>query len=198
MDSRRWFLSSAGLINDAERSWVQRSTIVSRSRRLPRQTLGVRNVRLATWPRSIVMRTEDDGMPLQVDYCDVPRILAEESLLGGPTHHDGPAAISPSSCRRCMRTLRAQSALVDVAAQGTSTLTSRRTVGISAGALCCACGKGGPQEGCRTPRSLHHRPLMHAQINAPIDPRALALRERNTPLWTLRLPRVVGFLMVAQ
>lgn len=44
-----------------------------------------------TMPRSVVMRSGVDGVHFsQVDYCEVPHILAFASLLhAGPTIHDG-------------------------------------------------------------------------------------------------------------
>ncbi len=77
------------------RSWDPRarSTIVSRSSRLPRQTSRcvVRGF-FGPRPRSVVMWTEADGVHFtQVDYCDVPRILAEESSLLVRADHLRPA-----------------------------------------------------------------------------------------------------------
>ena len=119
---------SNGLIGDAEAILGPARMVDSRlAIRVvsPRQTLGVRSVRIwPSQPRSVVMRTEADGVHFtQVDYCDVPRIVAEESLLEpGPTIHDGPPSISADFVQavREVDLERAQSALIDVAAQGPS------------------------------------------------------------------------------
>lgn len=198
---------STGLISDAEAILGPARTVDSRlAIRIvsPRPIIGVRNVRIwPSRPRSVVMRTEDDGVHFtQVDYCDVPRILAEESLLeSGPTIHDGPPSISAEFVQavRDVDLERAQSALIDVAAQGPSDshfsqdcwhkrwsvvlcVREERTRGAwkDAGHLECFI--------------TDH---MHAQIHAPLDPRALALmRERNAP--TLDAPprtALWGFMM---
>ena len=159
---------STGLIGDAEAILGPASTVDYRlAIRVvsPRPSIGVRNVRIwPSRPRSVIMRAEDDGVHFtQVDYCDVPRILAEENLLKpGPTIDDGPPWISADFVQavRDVDLERAQSALI--------------------GHLECFI--------------TDH---MHAQIHAPIDPRALALmRERNAP--TLDAPprtALWGFLM---
>lgn len=82
---------STGLTGDAEAILGPARTVDSRlAIRVvsPRPSIGVRNVRI--WPSqpcSVVMRTEADGAHFtQVDDCDVPRILAEESLLTRANH----------------------------------------------------------------------------------------------------------------
>ena len=201
------FVDSGGLTGDAEAILGPARTVDSRLaiRVLsPRQTLGVRSARIwPSRPRSVVMCTEADGVHFtQVDYCDVPRILAEESLLEpGPTIDDGPPWISADFVQavRDVDLERAQSALIDVAAQGPTDshfsqdcwhkrwsvvlcVREERTRGAwkDAGHLECFI--------------TDH---MHAQIHAPLDPRALALmRERNAP--TLDAPSrtaLWGFLM---
>ena len=117
---------SNGLTGDAEAILGPASTVDSRlAIRVvsPRSSIGVRNVRIwPSRPRSVVMRAEDDGVHFtQVDDCDVPHILAEESLLEpGPTIHDGPPSISAEFVQavRDVDLERAQSAVIDVAAQG--------------------------------------------------------------------------------
>ena len=170
----------------------------------PRQTLGVRNVRIwPSWPRSVVMRTEADGVHFaQVDDCDVPRILAEESLLeSGPTIHDGPPSISADFVRavRDVDLERAQSALIDVAAQGpTDSHFSQDCWHKRWSVVLCVREERTP-EGWKDAGHVECfvTDHMHAQIHAPIDPRALALmRERNTP--TLDAPprtALWGFMM---
>ena len=170
----------------------------------PRQTLGVRSARI--WParpRSVVMRTELDGVHFtQVDYCDVPRILAEESLLEpGPTIHDGPPSISAEFVRavRDVDLERAQSALIDVAAQGpTDSHFSQDCWHKRWSVVLCV-----REERTRGAwKDVGHVECfvtdhMHAHMHTPIDPRALALmRERNAP--TLDAPprtALWGFLM---
>ena len=170
----------------------------------PRQTLGVRNVRIwPSWPRSVVMRTEADGVHFaQVDDCDVPRILAEESLLeSGPTIHDGPPSISADFVRavRDVDLERAQSALIDVAAQGpTDSHFSQDCWHKRWSVVLCVREERTP-EGWKDAGHVECfvTDHMHAQIHAPIDPRALALmRERNAP--TLDAPprtALWGFMM---
>ena len=179
---------SNGLVGDVEAILGPARTVDSRlAIRVvsPRPSIGVRNVRIwPSQPRSVVMRAEDDGVHFtQVDFCDVPHILAEESLLApGPTIHDGPPSISVNFVQavRDVDLERAQSALIDVAAQGPSESHFSQDCWQDAGHVECFV--------------TDH---MHAQIHAPIDPRALALmRERNAP--TLDAPprtALWGFLM---
>ena len=91
----------------------------------PREPLGVREVRIwPSQPRSVAMRTEADGVHfMQVDYCEVPHILAMENLLApGPTIHDGPPFI-PAEFVQAVRAVdleEAQSLLIDLASHGPS------------------------------------------------------------------------------
>ena len=64
-----------------------------------------------TAPRSVIMRSDVDGVHFsQVDYCEVPHILAFASLLhAGPTTHDGPPYI-PADFVAAIRSLDAQRA----------------------------------------------------------------------------------------
>lgn len=198
---------SAGLISDAEAILGPARTVDYRlAIRVvsPRQTLGVRNVRIwPSRPRSVVMRTEDDGVHFtQVDYCDVPRILAEESLLeSGPTIHDGPPSISADFVRavRDVDLERAQSALIDVAAQGPSDSHFSQDCWHKRWSVVLCVREERTPEGWKDAGHVECfiTDHMHAQIHAPIDPRALALmRERNTP--TLDVPprtALWGFMM---
>jgi hypothetical protein len=149
------------------------------------------------------MRTEDDGVHFtQVDDCDVPRILAEESLLeSGPTIHDGPPSISAEFVQavRDVDLERAQSALINVAAQGpTDSHFSQDCWHKRWSVVLCVREERTP-EGWKDAGHVECfiTDHMHAQIHAPIDPRALALmRERNTP--TLDVPprtALWGFMM---
>lgn len=198
---------SAGLTGDAEAILGPARTVDYRlAIRVvsPRQTLGVRNVRIwPSRPRSVVMRTEDDGVHFtQVDDCDVPRILAEESLLeSGPTIHDGPPSISAEFVQavRDVDLERAQSALINVAAQGpTDSHFSQDCWHKRWSVVLCVREERTP-EGWKDAGHVECfiTDHMHAQIHAPIDLRALALmRERNTP--TLDVPprtALWGFMM---
>lgn len=170
----------------------------------PRQTLGVRNVRIwPSQPRSVVMRTEADGVHFtQVDDCDVPRILAEESLLeSGPTIHDGPPSISADFVRavRDVDLERAQSALIDVAAQGPTDSHFSQDCWHKRWSVALCVREERTPEGWKDAGHVECfiTDHMHAQIHAPLDPRALALmRERNAP--TLDAPprtALWGFMM---
>ena len=198
---------SNGLTGDAEAILGPASTVDSRlAIRVvsPRPSIGVRNVRIwPSRPRSVVMRAEADGVHFaQVDDCDVPRILAEESLLEpGLTIHDGPPSISAEFVQavREVDLERAQSALIDVAAQGpTDSHFSQDCWHKRWSVVLCVREERTP-EGWKDAGHLECfiTDHMHAQIHAPIDPRALALmRERNAP--TLDAPprtALWGFLM---
>lgn len=198
---------STGLTGDAEALLGPASTVDYRlAIRVvsPRQTLGVRSARIwPSRPRSVVMRTEADGVHFtQVDYCDVPRILAEESLLEpGPTIHDGPPSISAEFVQavRDVDLERAQSALIDVAAQGpTDSHFSQDCWHKRWSVVLCVREERTP-DGWKDAGHVECfiTDHMHAQIHASIDPRALALmRERNAP--TLDAPprtALWGFLM---
>ena len=198
---------STGLTGDAEALLGPASTVDYRlAIRVvsPRQTLGVRSARIwPSRPRSVVMRTEADGVHFtQVDDCDVPRILAEESLLeSGPTIHDGPPSISAEFVQavRDVDLERAQSALIDVAAQGpTDSHFSQDCWHKRWSVVLCVREERTP-DGWKDAGHVECfiTDHMHAQIHASIDPRALALmRERNAP--TLDAPprtALWGFMM---
>lgn len=198
---------SNGLTGDAEAILGPASTVDSRlAIRVvsPRSSIGVRNVRIwPSRPRSVVMRAEDDGVHFtQVDDCDVPHILAEESLLEpGPTIHDGPPSISAEFVQavRDVDLERAQSAVIDVAAQGpTDSHFSQDCWHKRWSVVLCVREERTP-EGWKDAGHVECfiTDHMHAQIHAPIDPRALALvRERNAP--TLDAPprtALWGFMM---
>ena len=160
----------------------------------PRPSIGVRNVRIwPSQPRSVVMRAEDDGVHFtQLDFCDVPHILAEESLLApGPTIHDGPPWISADFVQavREVDLERAQSTLIDVAAQGP--IDSHFSQDCWHKRWCVVLCVREERIRDRWKETGHVECFvtdhMHAQIHAPLDPRALALvRERNAA--TLDVP----------
>ena len=196
-----------GLIGDAEAILGPARTVDYRlAIRVvsPRPSIGVRNVRIwPSRPSSVIMRAEADGVHFtQVDYCDVPRIVAEETLLKpGPTIHDGPPSISADFVQavRDVDLERAQSALIDVAAQGpTDSHFSQDCWHKRWSVVLCVREERTP-DGWKDAGHLECfvTDHMHAQIHAPIDPRALALmRERNAP--TLDAPprtALWGFLM---
>ena len=170
----------------------------------PRPSIGVRNVRIwPSEPRSVVMRTEADGAHFtQVDYCDVPRILAEETLLEpGPTIHDGPPWISADFVQavRDVDLERAQSALIDVAAKGPSGSHFSQDCWHKRWSVVLCVREERTRD--RWKEAGHVECFvtdhMHAQIHAPLNPRALALmQERNAP--TLDAPprtALWGFMM---
>ena len=170
----------------------------------PRPSIGVRNVRIwPSGPRSVVMRTEADGAHFtQVDDCDVPRILAEETLLeSGPTIHDGPPWISADFVQavREVDLERAQSTLIDVAAQGP--IDSHFSQDCWHKRWCVVLCVREERIRDRWKETEHVECFvtdhMHAQIHAPLNPRALALmQERNAP--TLDAPprtALWGFMM---
>lgn len=198
---------STGLIGDAEAILGPARTVDYRlAIRVvsPRPSIGVRNVRIwPSRPRSVIMRAEADGVHFtQVDFCDVPRILAEENLLApGPTIDDGPPSISTDFVQavRDVDLERAQSALIDVAAQGpTDSHFSQDCWHKRWSVVLCV-----REERTRGAwKDVGHVECfvtdhMHAHMHTPIDPRALALmRERNAP--TLDAPprtALWGFLM---
>ena len=170
----------------------------------PRPSIGVRNARIwPSQPRSVVMRVEADGVHFtQVDFCDVPRVLAEESLLEpGPTIHDGPPSISADFVQavRDVDLERAQSALIDVAAQGPSDSHFSQDCWHKRWSVVLCVREERTPGGWKDAGHVESfvTDHMHAQIHAPIDPRALALmRERNAP--TLDAPprtALWGFMM---
>ena len=185
-------VDSNGLTGDAEAILGPARTVDSRiAIRVvsPRRPPGVRNVRIwPSRPHSVVMRTEADGVHFtQVDYCDVPRILAEEALLEpGPTIDDGAPSISADFVRavRDVDLERAQSALIDVAAQGPSDSHFSQDCWHKRWSVVLCVREERSPDGWKDAGHLECfiTDHMHAQIHAPIDLRALALmREQNAP-----------------
>ena len=170
----------------------------------PRPSIGVRNARIwPSQPRSVVMRVEADGVHFtQVDFCDVPRVLAEESLLEpGPTIHDGPPSISADFVQavRDVDLERAQSALIDVAAQGPSDSHFSQDCWHKRWSVVLCVREERTRGAWKDDGHVECfiTDHMHARMHTPIDPRALALmRERNAP--TLDAPprtALWGFMM---
>ena len=155
----------------------------------PRPSIGVRNVRI--WPsppRSVIIRSEADGPHLtQVDDCNVPRILAEETLLEpGPTIHDGPPWISADFVQgvRDGDLERAQSALIDVAAKGPSDSHFSQDCRHKRWSVVLCVREERTRDQWKDAGHVECFIIdhMHVQIHAPLDPRVLALmRERNAP-----------------
>lgn len=181
-----------GLTGDAEAILGPARTVDSRlAIRVvsPRRTPGVRNVRIwPSRPRSVVMRAEVDGVHFaQVDDCDVPRILAEETLLEpGPTIHDCPPSISADFVQavRDVDLERAQSALIDVAAQGPTDSHFSQDCWHKRWAVVLCVREERTPDGWKDAGHVECfvTDHMHAHMHTPIDPRALALmRERNAP-----------------
>ena len=131
-------------------------------------------------PRSIVMRSDVDGVHFsQVDFCEVPHILALASLLhAGPTFHDGPPYI-PADFVAAIRSLdaqRAQDVLNNLVTYGPAKshfaqdcLSGRWSVVTSVREqIRRRQWQTGPHFDCFV---TDH---MHAQIHAPLDDKALA------------------------
>ena len=200
-------VDSDGLTGDAEVILGPAHTVDSRlAIRVvsPRPSIGVQNVRIwPSRPRSVIMRAEDDGVHFtQVDYCDVPRILAEETLLEpGPTIDDGPPSISADFVQavRDVDLERAQLALIDVAAQGPTDSHFSQDCWHKRWSVALCVREERTPDGWKDAGHVECfiTDHMHAHIHTPIDPRALALmREQNAP--TLDAPprtALWGFMM---
>ena len=133
-----------------------------------------------TAPRSVIMRSDVDGVHFsQVDFFEVPHILALASLLhAGPTIHDGPPYI-PADFVAAIRSLDAQGAqdvLNDLVTYGPAE---------SHFAQDCVSGRWSVVTCVREEMhnhewraGLHYECFvtdhLHAQIHAPLDEEALA------------------------
>ena len=133
-----------------------------------------------TAPRSVVMRSDVDGVHFsQVDYCEVPHILAFASLLhAGPTIHDGPPYI-PADFVAAIRSLDAQGAqdvLNDLVTYGPAESHFAQDC-VSGRWSVVTCVREEKRRGqWRT--GPHYECFvtdhMHAHIHAPLDGKALA------------------------
>ena len=133
-----------------------------------------------TAPRSVIMRSDVDGVHFsQVDYCEVPHILAFASLLhAGPTTHDGPPYI-PADFVAAIRSLdaqRAQDVLNNLVTYGPAESHFAQDC-ISGRWSVVTCVR--EQVRRRQWRTGQHVDCfvtdhMHAQIHAPLDEEALA------------------------
>jgi len=130
-------------------------------------------------PRSVVMRSDVDGVHFsQVDYCEVPHILAFASLLhAGPTIHDGPPYI-PADFVAAIRALDvqgAQEALNNLVTYGPAeSLFSQDCISGRWSVVTCV----REQIRRRQWRTGQHVDCfvtghMHAQIHAPLEEQAL-------------------------
>lgn len=202
----------SGLTGDAEailgpaRSVNSRITIRVVS---PREGGGVREVRIwPSQPRSVAMRTEVDGVHfMQVDYCEVPHILAMENLLAaGPTINDGPPFI-PARFVQAIRAVNieaAQSVLVDLASHGPSNSHFAQDCWYKRWSVVLYVREENTPDGWK--ESGHVECLvtdhLHALIHAPLDPDALAeMQGENAPtldvpprtaLWALIMELLAG------
>ncbi len=133
-----------------------------------------------TAPRSVIMRSDVDGVHLsQVDFCEVPHILALASLLhAGPTIHDGPPYISADfvSAIRSLNVGGAQEALNNLVTYGPAESHFAQDC-VSGRWSVVTCVR--EQIRRRQWRTGQHFDCfvtdhMHAQIHAPLDDNALA------------------------
>ena len=154
------------------------------------------------------MRTEVDGVHfMQVDYCEVPHILAMENLLAaGPTIHDGPPFI-PASFLQAVRAVNleaAQSVLVDLASHGPSNSHFAQDCWSERWSVVLCVREENTPDGWK--ESGHVECFvtdhLHALIHAPLDPGEFAkMVEQNAPaldapprtaLWALIMELLAG------
>lgn len=201
-----------GLTGDAEAILGPARTVNSRiTIRVvsPREGGGVREVRIwPSQPRSVAMRTEVDGVHfMQVDYCEVPHILAMENLLeAGPTIHDGPPFI-PAGFLQAVRAVNleaAQSVLVDLASHGPSDSHFAQDCWSERWSVVLCVREEITPDGWK--ESGHVECFvtdhLHALIHAPLDPGEFAkMVEQNAPaldapprtaLWALIMELLAG------
>ena len=128
-------------------------------------------------------------------------LKCEEPLKPGSTIHDGPPSISADFVQavRDVDLERAQSALIDVAAQGPTDSHFSQDCWHKRWSVALCVREERTLEGWKDAGHVECfiTDHMHAQIHAPIDPRALVLmREQNAP--TLDAPprtALWGFMM---
>ena len=131
-------------------------------------------------PRSVVMRSDVDGVHFsQVDYCEVPHILAFASLLhAGPTIHDGPPYI-PADFVAAIRSLNvggAQEALNNLVTYGPAESHFAQDCVSGRWSVVTCVGEHIRRRQWRTGQYVDYfvTDHMHAQIHAPLDDKALA------------------------
>lgn len=201
-----------GLIGDAEVILGPARTVDSRiTIRVvsPREGGGVREVRIwPSQPRSVAMRTEADGVHfMQVDYCEVPHILAMENLLAaGLTIHDGPPFM-PAGFVQAVRAVNieaAQSVLVDLASHGPSNSYFAQDCWYKRWSVVLCVREENTPDGWKESGYVECfvTDHLHALIHAPLDPDALAeMQGENAPtldvpprtaLWALIMELLAG------
>ena len=154
----------------------------------------IREVRIwPSQPRSVAMRTEADGVHfMQVDYCEVPHILAIENLLtAGASVVDGPPFI-PAEFVQAVRALdleEAQAVLGDLAAHGPSDSHFSQDCWYKRWSFVQCVREDNTPDGWK---EMEHVECfvtdhLHALIHAPLDPDALAdMQGQDAP--TLDVP----------
>lgn len=154
----------------------------------------IREVRIwPSQPRSVAMRTEVDGVHfMQVDYCEVPHILAMENLLAaGASVVDGPPFI-PAEFLQAVRALdleEAQSVLTDLASHGPSDSHFAQDCWSERWSVVLCVREENTPDGWK--ESGHVECFvtdhLHALIHAPLDPDTLAdMQGQDAP--TLDVP----------
>ena len=169
----------------------------------------IREVRIwPSQPRSVAMRTEVDGVHfMQVDYCEVPHILAMENLLAaGASVVDGPPFI-PAEFLQAVRALdleEAQSVLTDLASHGPSDSHFAQDCWSERWSVVLCVREENTPDGWK--ESGHVECFvtehLHALIHAPLDPGEFAeMVEQNAPtldapprtaLWALIMELLAG------
>lgn len=169
----------------------------------------IREVRIwPSQPRSVAMRTEVDGVHfMQVDYCEVPHILAMENLLvAGASVVDSPPFI-PAEFLQAVRALdleEAQAVLIDLAAHGPSNSHFSQDCWYKRWSFVQCVREDNTPDGWK---EMEHVECfvtdhLHALIHAPLDPGVLAeMLEQNAPtldapprtaLWALIMELLAG------
>ena len=169
----------------------------------------IREVRIwPSQPRSVAMRTEVDGVHfMQVDYCEVPHILAMENLLAaGASVVDGPPFI-PAEFLQAVRALdleEAQSVLTDLASHGPSDSHFAQDCWSERWSVVLCVREENTPDGWK--ESGHVECFvtdhLHALIHAPLDPDTLAdMQGQDAPtldvpprtaLWALIMELLAG------
>lgn len=173
-----------GLTGDAETILGPARTVNSRiTIRVisPREGGGVREVRIwPSQPRSVAMRTEVDGVHfMQVDYCEVPHILAMENLLvAGASVVDSPPFI-PAEFLQAVRALdleEAQSVLVDLASHGPSDSHFAQDCWFERWSVVLCVREENTSDGWKESGRVECfvTDHLHALIHVPLDPDMLA------------------------
>ena len=133
-----------------------------------------------TTPRSVVMRSDVNGVHFsQVDYCEVPHILAMENLLtAGASVVDGPPFI-PAEFLQAVRALdleEAQAVLIDLASHGPSDSHFAQDCWSERWSVVLCVREDNTPDGWKETEHVECfvTDHLHALIHAPLDPDALA------------------------